>query len=138
MAESKWKVLLKPIFTWCLNRVQVVFYMDFIFQNIQSFLFLIKLVFHKIYLRKGEQSFWFISFSLEKKGVSFQRKKNRVLWVCVIENFQAWHHRTSFVPCNSLSKKHCSKVNFSSLLSEWILSKSRQTRTVCVQGVLDV
>ena len=57
--------------------------MDFIFQNIQSFLYLIKLGSHTIYLRKEEQLFWgSIGFPVEQKGVSFQREKKTESWVC--------------------------------------------------------
>ena len=57
--------------------------MDFIFQNIQSFLSLIILGFHTIYLRKEEQLFLIIGFPLEKKkGCELSKEKeNRVLGV---------------------------------------------------------
>ena len=92
--ESKWKVLIKPISTWCLNRVQVVFYMDFIFQNIQSFLFLINKDLTRLF-KKRRKRIWLSVSHLRKKVWAFKEKKNRVLWVCVIDNFQAWHHRIS-------------------------------------------
>jgi len=57
--------------------------MDFICQNTQSFLFLIKLGVHTIYLKKSEQLFGIIGFSLEQISVSFQRKKKTESFECV-------------------------------------------------------
>ena len=57
--------------------------MDFIFQNIQSFLFLIKLRFHTIYLRREEQLFWIYWFLLEKKKCERSRKKKAESLECV-------------------------------------------------------
>jgi len=124
--------LIKPISTWCVNRVQVIIHMDFIFQNIASSLFVIKLRFHKIYLRKGEQLFWAISFYWRKRCELSKEKENRIPWVCVIEIFQAWHHRTWFVPYNSLSKKHNNKVIFHLF---WVPSPSLGRLGWCVSKV---
>jgi len=55
--------------------------MDSIFQNIQSFLFLIKLGFHEIYLRKGDQLFEGIGFHLSKNS-ELSSKKKPSFFVC--------------------------------------------------------
>ena len=131
--------MIKPIFTWCLNRVQIVSHMDFIFQNTQKFPFLNQTwISQNLFKRKGEQLFWFISFYLRRKVWAFREKENRAFWVCVIKSFQAWHRRTSLYLTIAWVRSFVVRWFFSSLLSEWTLSKSRETRTVCIKGVLNV
>ena len=89
------------------------------------------------YLRKDVPIISIIGFHLNQSVWASieKRKPSLCVW---LRPFLNWHSRTSLYLTIAWFEKHCSKVNFFISFNEWILSKSRVTRTVWVQDVLDV
>ena len=130
--------MIKPISTWGLNRVRVVFY-RFYFLKYAKFPFLHKIRFAHNLFKERRNIVLYIGFSIEKIVWTFKEKRKPKSWECDWDYSNLGILKTSTVPYINLSEKHCSKVIiFHCFESEWFCLSLGNTRTVCVQRCLDV